>query len=133
VYVQQRLDIDSAAPKHVMPEFKFVPLTSSSTNRNSQYDSIASSGTDRASSSGMQLIEEKVSYLITVTCAVERETGGYITRSKFIEYGISITRLPDGSNHIVYKRFRDIKTLYYDVSLFFFFLSKQKLKIFLGI
>lgn len=57
-------------------------------------------------------------YLVSVTGAVQKESGGLISKGKFVVYSLAIMRLADGVEHIVYRRFREIKSLYYDVRVF---------------
>jgi hypothetical protein len=59
-------------------------------------------------------------YLVTVEDAIQREVaGGLISKSKYVVYGLSLRRLIDGVEHKVYHRFRDIKTLYYNLMMEF--------------
>lgn len=59
-------------------------------------------------------------YLVSVTGAVQKESGGLISKGKFVVYSLAIMRLADGVEHVVNRRFREIKSLYYDVRVIAF-------------
>lgn len=52
---------------------------------------------------------------ISVISAVQRETGGLIGKKRFIVYGLRATRFADGAEVTVFRRFREIRSLYYQV------------------
>eukprot|EP01031_Cornospumella_fuschlensis_P028715 gene28714-34665_t len=55
------------------------------------------------------------SFTVAVGAIVKRTDENSILRNSHLEYGITITRLADGASHTIFRRFRDIKTFYYDL------------------
>lgn len=69
------------------------------------------------------LIDER--YIVSIIGAKQRKSESTMAKQFYIVYEISVTRIADGHTKSVFRRFRDIRTFYYDVIAFNFLLCSD--------
>ena len=60
------------------------------------------------------LLDER--YIVSIIGAKQRKSESSMSKQFFIVYEISVTRIADGHTKSVFRRFRDIRSFYYDVN-----------------
>ncbi|RYH23704.1 hypothetical protein EON65_17550 [archaeon] len=114
-------DVDKLLPSaNATPTPKSSPSTpsgSSATDTAPASPSTPKSTMGPMSPSSSSVVDHYIDDMFTVAVGaiVRRIDENSILRNSHLEYGITITRLADGASHTIFRRFRDIKTFYYDL------------------